>query len=136
MPKINGKVARRLFLSLALAIVLLAFSPISHALLRSVNGSFDPTPYTSLALRTPSDAVTGIRRGVPVQVELTNHSGHTKTYRWLATQAGALISTGSDTLSAGRAKTISIPTKFASKGKLRVGLDDVNIYVTVPILKS
>jgi hypothetical protein len=136
MPRINGKIARRLFLSLAIAIVLLAFTSISHVLLRSVNGSFAPSPYTSLALRTPSDAVTGIRKGLPVQVELTNRSGRTRTYRWLATQAGALVGTGLKTLPEGRAETISIPTNRAASGRLRVGLDGTNIYVAVPILKS
>jgi hypothetical protein len=136
MPRNNGKIARRLFLSLALAIALLAFTPISHALLRAVNGSFAPTPYTSLALRAPSDAVVGVKQGVPVHVELTNRSGQTRTYRWLATEAGALIGTGLDTLPDGRSETIAIPTRHTSTGRLRVGLDGTNIYVAVPILKS
>lgn len=123
-------------MSLALAIVLFAFSSISHVLLRTVNGSFNPSPYTSLALRTPSDAITGIKQGVPVKVELTNRSGRTRTYRWLATQSGALIGTGLETLTEGRAETIVIPTNHAASGRLRVGLDGTDIYVAVPILKS
>jgi hypothetical protein len=105
-------------------------------LLRVVNGSFAPTSYTSLALRTPSEATTGIKHGTAVQVELTNRSGRVKSYRWQATQSGVLIGTGLEKLANGKADTIKVPTKYATTGRLRVGLVGTDIYVTVPILKS
>jgi hypothetical protein len=136
VPRIEYRLGKRLYLALALAIVLLGFTPISHVLLRLVNGSFAPTSYTSLALRTPSEASTGIKHGVAVQVELTNRSGHVKSYRWQATQSGVLIGTGLEKLANGQADTIRVPTTYAARGKLRVGLVGTDIYVSVPILKS
>ncbi len=136
MPRFPGKVATRLYLPLALAIALFAFTPISKALLWAVNGSFAPSPYTSLSLRTPSDAATGIRQGEPVQVELTNRSGGTRIYRWRATQAGTLIDIGVEKLANGQAEAISVPTAHAASGSLRVSITGTHIYVAVPILKS
>lgn len=136
MPRFNGRVARRLLLSLAVAAVLFGFTPISHALLRAVNGSFAPTPYTSLALRSPSQAESGVKQGVPVRVELTNRSGRTRIYEWRATQAGALIDVGLEKLANGRSETILVPTNHAASGNLRVSLAGTDVYVAVPILKS
>lgn len=136
MPRIEYRLGKRLYLSIALAIVLLGFTPISHVLLRIVNGSFVPTSYTSLALRTPSEATSGVKQGVAVQVELTNRSGHVRSYRWQATQSGVLIGAGLEKLANGQADTIHVPTKYASSGSLRVGLVGTGIYVTVPIVKS
>ena len=42
-----------------------------------MNGSFAPTPYTSLALHSPLTSL-GVKRGVPLQVELANRSGRTQ----------------------------------------------------------
>ena|ERR1039458_7668446 len=136
MPRIDDKAGRWLFLSLAVATVLFGFTPISHVLLRLVNGSFAPSPYTSLAPRRPSEATAGIKQGVPVQVELINRSGRARTYRWQAPQTGALISTGLEKLANGQAETIIAPTNHASSGRLRVALDGTDIYVSVPVLKS
>jgi hypothetical protein len=111
------------------------FTPISHALLRSVDGSFAPSRYSSLALQTPSDAVAGYLAGSPVAVELTNHTGSVKTYRWIATQNGALVSVGEKTVASGRVTTINVPTPGAVTGKLRIALSGTNIFVTVPVAK-
>ncbi len=136
MPRVEYRLGKRLYLALATAIVLLGFTPISHVLLGLVNGSFAPTSYTSLALRTPSEATTGIKPGVAVQVELTNRSGGVRSYRWQATQSGALIGTGLEKLANGQADTIKVPTKYATSGRLRVGIVGTDIFVSVPILKS
>ena len=80
MPRIVGPGSSRLLLSLGVAVLLFGFPPMSRVLLRSVDGSFAPSRYNSLALRTPSDVAVGIRAGEPVPVQLTNRSGHIKTY--------------------------------------------------------
>ncbi|HEV3187375.1 MAG TPA: hypothetical protein VGZ04_04925 [Acidimicrobiales bacterium] len=118
------------------AIILFGFTPISRVLLRTVDGSFAPSKYSSLALRTPSDAVNGLFAGQPVLVRLTNHTGHLKTYHWNASQNGALISLGEQTLGNGRATTISVPSRGAISGRLRIAISGTNIFVTVPILAS
>jgi hypothetical protein len=101
-----------------------------------VNGSFAPTPYSSLALGSPSDGSSGVVAGEPVIVKLTNRTGHAKTYHWSATQKGALISLGEETLGNGRTTTILIPSRGAVTGVLRIGITGTNIFITVPILKS
>jgi hypothetical protein len=130
------RAGRKLALSLAIAVALFGFTPISHALLTLVNGSFSPAPYTSLALRTPSQAATGVKRGGVVRLRLTNHSGRDRTYRWKATQATTLVGTGQERVAKGRTETIFVPTKFAVSGTLRVSLDGTNIFVAFPVVKS
>jgi len=136
MPRIVGPGSSRLLIALVVAVLLFGFTPVSRALLRSVNGSFAPSRYSSLALRNPPDAVAGIFAGQPVLVQLTNRTGHSRTYHWSATQHGALISLGVETLGEGRATTISVPSRGAVSGRLRISLSGTNIFVTVPILKS
>ena len=136
MPRIVGPGSRRLFLPLVILALLLAFAPISRVLLRSVNGSFAPIPYSSLALKVPSDVSVGITAGKPVPVRLTNQTGRQKTYHWSATQNGALISLGEETVGNGRRATISVPSRGAVKGRLRIALSGTNVFITVPLLKS
>jgi hypothetical protein len=116
-------------------VLVFAFTPISHVLLRSVHGSFAPNPYSSLALRTPSNAGVGFLVGNPVAVELGNYTGHVETYHWSATENGALISLGEQTVDNGRTTTISVPTRGAINGTMRVALSGTNIFVTVPMQK-
>lgn len=134
MPRIVGRGPKRLSV-IALAVILaFGFTPISNALLRSVDGSFAPTPYSSLALSSPSDA-TGILAGEFVRVQLINHSGHVKTYRWDASEKGSRLSIGAETLDNGQTLTFSVPSRGAVSGTLKIGLTGTNIYVTVPVLK-
>lgn len=121
---------------LLVVVLLFAFVPISRVLLRSVNGSFAPTPYSSLALGNSSDAAVGFRAGEPVPVKLTNRTGHTEAYHWRATQNGALISLGEDTLENGRSSIILVPSRGALTGTLQIALAGTNVFVTVPIRKS
>jgi hypothetical protein len=116
-------------------VLVFAFTPISRLLLRSVNGSFAPTRFSSLALKTPSDAAEGILVGEPVRVQLSNHTGHLRTYHWSAIQKGGLISLGEETLGNGRVTTISVPTQGAETGTLRIVLNGTGVFVTLPILK-
>jgi len=113
-----------------------AFTPISHVLLRTVDGSFTPSQYSSLALSVPSDGSSGVVTGEQVSVLLTNRTGHAKTYHWSATQKGALISLGEETLDNGRTTTILVPSRGAVTGVLRIGITGTNIFVSVPVLKS
>lgn len=136
MARIVGPGSSRLLLPLVILVLLFGFTPISRVLLRSVDGSFASTPYTSLALRTPSDAAVGLVAGKPVPVELTNRTGHLKTYHWSARLSGALISLGEETLGNGRSTTISVPSRGAVAGSLRIALSGTNVFITVPILKS
>jgi hypothetical protein len=134
MPKMVGFRPERLLLITLVLIVAFGFTPISRSLLKSVDGSFEPSAYSSLALSSPSDA-TGILAGESVRVQLVNHSGHVKTYRWAATQKGSLLSLGAETLDNGRTKTFSVPSRGAESGTLKIALVGSNIYVTVPVLK-
>ena len=136
MPRIVGPGSSRLLLSLVVVILVFGFTPMSRVLLRSVHGSFAPSQYSSLALSTPSDAAVGFLAGGVVPVQLTNHTGHIKTYHWSATQNGTLISLGEETLENGRAITILVPSRGAVTSRLRIALTGTNIFITVPILKS
>jgi hypothetical protein len=131
-----GSHPKKVSLVLVIVILVFGFSPISRALLSSVNGSFTPTPYSSLALESSSSATKGIVAGEAVPVKLVNRTGHFKTYHWSATQSGGLLSLGEEALDNGKAVTILIPTRGAAKGTLRIALTGTNVYVTVPILKS
>jgi hypothetical protein len=122
-------------LPLAVLVLVFAFTPISHVLLSSVHGSFAPSPYSSLALRTPSNASVGFLVGNPVDIELANHTGHNETYHWSATEGGALISLGEETVKNGRTTTISVPTRGAKSGTMRVALNGTDVFVTVPLQK-
>jgi hypothetical protein len=127
---------KRLSLVLVIVILVLGFSPISRALLSSADGSFSPTPYSSLALENSSSAPKGIVAGKTVAVKLVNRTGHFKTYHWSATQGGGLLSLGEEALGSGKATTILIPTRGAAAGTMRIALTGTNVFVTVPILKS
>jgi hypothetical protein len=129
------RVVNRLLLALIVAALLFAFTPISEALLRLVHGSFAPTPYSSLALRTPSVAAVGVSAGKPIPVQLTNETGHTKTYHWSATQRSGLISLGEQTVQNGRTTTFLVPSQGATAGRLQIRLIGSNVFVTVHILK-
>jgi hypothetical protein len=123
-------------LSLIALALLFGFTPISRQLLKDVNGSFSPSPFTSLSLVVSSDATSGIRAGALVPVKLTNHMGRTETYHWNATQKGLLISLGENTVDNNRAVTILVPSQGATAGKMSISLVGVNVFVTVPMLKS
>jgi hypothetical protein len=129
------RVVNRLLLALIVVLLLFAFTPISSALLRLVHGSFAPAPYSSLALRSPSVASVGVRAGKPIRVQLTNETGHTKTYYWNATQRGALISLGVQTVQSGRTTTFLVPSQGSAAGKMKIALKGTSIFITVPILK-
>ena len=130
----DGNGARRLLLLLVVLVLVFGFTPISHGLLRFVHGSFAPSPYSSLALKTPSNVAVGIPAGELVPVQLANHTGHIKTYHWSATERGALISLGEATVDNGRAITIFVPSRGAVTGKLQIALTGTKIFVTVPIV--
>jgi len=134
MPRTTGFGSKRLLTVLIIAVLLFAFTPISRALLRAVDGSFDPVQYSSLALSNPSDAAAGVRAGDPVSVQLTNETGHTKAYGWSARQHGALISLGEKIVHSGGTTTILVPSRGASPGKLRIALNGTDVFITVPIV--
>jgi len=103
-------------------------------MLRVVDGSFATAHYSSLALQDPADSAAGILTGQPVRVQLTNHTGRTKTYYWSATQRGNLISLGEETLGNGKTVTFSVPYRGAVTGTLSVALTGTTVFVTVPIV--
>jgi hypothetical protein len=135
MPRIVGRGSSRARLVIIAVIVLFAFTPLSRALLDASDGSFSPTPFTSLALRSPSDPTLGVQVGDLVPVLLTNHTGSTRTYHWSATQHGVAISIGSVTLSNGNGAKINVPTNFGRAGELRIGINGTQIFVTVNVAK-
>lgn len=136
MPRIVGPGSRALRLgTVALLVILFAFTPISRALLASVDGSFAPAPFTSLALATPSDEPGGFEVGELVPVRLTNRTGSVKTYHWSATQKGVTISLGEVTLPNGHGANIDVSTTYAAAGKLTIAVSGTNIFVTVSIFK-
>ena len=136
MPGKDGRGKRRSAVFVVVVALMFGFSPISHNLLRSVNGSFAPSRYSSLSLSNPSSVVVGVLASEPVSVLLTNHTGQIKKYHWFATQNGALISLGEKTLGDGQSTTILISSQREKAGRLRIALQGTNIFVTVPVLSS
>ena len=134
MRRIVGPGPSRLFLSVIVLVILFCFTPFSNAMLRVVDGSFATAHYSSLALQDPTDAAAGMFTGQPVLVQLTNHTGRTKTYHWSATQRGNLISLGEETLGDGKSVTFSVPSRGAVTGTLSVALTGTSVFVTVPIV--
>jgi hypothetical protein len=131
MPRIVVAGSSRLRLSIIAVVVLFAFTPISRALLSSVDGSFAPSPFTSLALRAPSSPASDFEVGDLIGVRLTNRTGTTKTYQWSATQHGVVISLGEKTVPNGHGANVDVPTSFGRAGSLRIALNGTNVFVTV-----
>ena len=134
MPRIVDLGPKRLSLVALVVVLALAFTPISHALLRSVNGSFAPSKYSSLALNNPSES-TGILAGEVLRIRLVNHSGHAQTYQWEASEKGSLLSLGAETVDDGHELTFSVPSRGAVTGTMKIALKGTNVYVTVPVVK-
>jgi|ERR1017187_3033757 hypothetical protein len=136
MPSVKSNYIGKLLLTLVVVALLIGFTPISKKLLHYVDGSFSPTSFSSLALSTPSSAAVGIAAGSTVPVELTNRTGRTTTYHWTATQNGTLLSSGGRTLTNGSSTTLSITTRGAVAGSLRISLSGTKIFVTIPLRAS
>jgi hypothetical protein len=136
MSRFVGPSSKKLLLLLVIVVLLFGFAPISRGLLRTVDGSFSQNSYSSLALRSPSSVTTGLVVGEPVLVQLTNRSGHLETYHWNATENGALISLGEETVGNGRSAKISVPSRGAVAGSLRIALTGTVVFLTVPLVKS
>src|ERR1700722_9059021 len=136
MPRIVGIGPSKIVLSVIVLLILFCFTPISTSLLRTVDGSFAPARYSSLALKDPSGDAAGISSGQPVAVKLTNRTGHTKTYHWRASEKGNLISLGDETLRSGKSVTFSVPSRGAVKGTLNVALAGSTVFVTVPVVRK
>ncbi len=132
----HGKSLGGYAVSSIFVILLLGFTPISHFLLRQVDGSFSPSSYSSLSLAVPSQGELGVVAGKSVAVILANHTGQIRTYQWAATQDGVLIHRGVQTVRDGQAEQIAIPTRGARVGRLQISLSGTGVYVTVNILKS
>jgi hypothetical protein len=128
--------SKKVTLTIVVIVLALGFSPIARVLLWASSGSFAPTPYTSLSLNDATQATRGVVAGQVIRVKLTNRTGGEKTYHWSATQSGSLLSLGDQTLGAGQAATILVPSRGAAKGTLRIALAGTNIFLTVPVLKS
>ena len=138
MGERNGRgTSRSALVASTIVLVLLGgFSPISRFLLREVHGSFDPTPYTSLALAKPEAVSNGVVAGRPVEVRLSNRTGASKIYSWTAVERNVVISHGRKYVGVGRSATLLIPTRHARAGKLRIGIDYTDVFVTVLILAA
>jgi hypothetical protein len=103
--------------------------------LAASDGSFSPSPYTSLAVRTSTNVPAGYQVGDLVPVRITNRSGKTKTYHWAASQHGVVVSLGETTLVNGQWANINVPTAFAAAGRLRIAISGTDIFVNVPMVK-
>jgi hypothetical protein len=114
--------------------LVIAFSPISKRLLHLVDGSFAPTSYSSLAFSNPSVVTTGVTVGSSIRVNLTNDTGHTMSYIWVATQKSRPVSTGSRRLSNGASTTLYVQTWRAKTGKLTIAIRNSNVFLTVPLV--
>jgi len=136
MPRTVDPRTTKVLICAVFLVLIFAFTPISKALLSAFDGSFTPTSYSSLALQTPANATAGFTVGRPVLVRLTNATGHLETYHWNARQNGALISLGEETLANGKSATISVPSRGAAAGSLRIALGGTKVFVTVPLVRS
>lgn len=130
-----SRVVKGLLLAVIVLALLFAFAPVSRALLHLVNGSFAPRPYSALALGSPSEAVSGIEAGEAVRVQVTNETGHIKTYHWVATQGSTLVSLGEETVRNGQETTFLVPSQGAAAGTMQISLKGTHAFVTIPILK-
>jgi hypothetical protein len=133
MPRIVGPGSSKFRLSIVVIVVLFAFTPISRALLSSVDGSFSPSPFTSLALRTPANPGSEFEVGDVIGLRVTNRTGTTKTYHWNATQHGVVISLGETTVANGHGADVNVPTSFGRPGTVRIALDGTNVFVTLSL---
>ncbi len=136
MPRIVGPGSSKPLAVVVVLALVLGFTPISKVLLRAADGSFEPGRYSSLALRNPSDATQGVLAGQTIAVQVTNHTGRTETYHWSAKQGGALISLGVTTVGNGRETIISVPSRGAVTGTIRIALAGGDVFVTVPVVGS
>jgi hypothetical protein len=136
MPGKVGRSPRRLLVPLVVVVLLFCFTPISRALLRSVDGSFAPTPFSSLALKDASRDATGFVVGTSIPVQLTNRTGRTTTYHWIARESGSLISLGEETLGNGKTAKFSVPSRGTVAGVLEISLSDTSVFITVPLKKK
>jgi hypothetical protein len=136
MPRIVGSGSSKFRLSIVALIILFAFTPISRVLLTSVDGSFAPAPFSSLALQSSSDPASAFEVGDLVPVRLTNRTGKTKTYHWIATQHEVVISVGEKTVLNGHGANIDVPTSFGKAGILRIALSGTDVYVTLRLQRS
>jgi 4-amino-4-deoxy-L-arabinose transferase-like glycosyltransferase len=136
MKVITSNITHRLLLTVVIVILLIGFTPISTRLLHYVNGSFAPSPYSSLQFTSPSVATTGVATGFTISVKLTNHTGRATTYHWTATQGEVMISRGGRTLANNTSTLFYVTTPGAVAGRLRIALDNTKIFITVPIFTS
>ncbi|MCU1362465.1 MAG: hypothetical protein JWM55_293 [Acidimicrobiaceae bacterium] len=136
MPRIVGPGSSKALAVVVVLALVFGFTPISRALLRAVDGSFEPSRYSALALRNPSLATQGVLAGESISLLVSNHTGHAETYHWSATQGKALISLGVTTLANGRTTTVSVPSRGAVSGTMKIALSGDNVFVTVPVVGS
>jgi hypothetical protein len=111
------------------------FTPISNRLLHEVNGSFAPTPYSSLALAHSSEVAKGLLAGDTIEAVLSNHTGRTTKYSWTATEDHRLVSKGNRTLRNGETIAFGIGTKGSTGGEMRIALRHSTIFVTIPLTR-
>jgi hypothetical protein len=136
MPGKDGHGKSGFVVFVVVIVLLFGFSPISRGLLNTVNGSFAPSPFSSLSLSNPTNVEYGVLAFAPLPVILTNHTGKVTHYQWTATQKSTLISQGEKTLQNGQSATLLISLRGAKAGALRISLHGTHIYITVPILRS
>lgn len=125
-----------LLLTLVVVLLLIGFNPVSKRLLHYVNGSFAPSPYSSLAFSTPSAVASGIMAGSTIPITLANHTGRTTPYLWTATQGDVTISAGYQILKNGTSTMLYVTTLNAVAGKLTIALENTKIFLTVPVVTS
>jgi hypothetical protein len=136
MKVITSNITHRLLLTVVIVILLIGFTPISTRLLHYVDGSFAPSPYSSLAFSTPNVEATGIASGSAILIKLANHTGRATIYHWTATQGEVVISRGGQTLANDTSTLFYVTTPGAVAGRLRIALDNTKIFITVPIFTS
>ena len=136
MKIVTSNVTDRILLTVVIVTLLAGFTPISTRLLHYVDGSFAPTPYSSLAFSTPYVESTGIAAGFTIAIKLANHMGRATTYHWTATEGNQVIRRGGQTLGNDTSTMIYVSTKGTFAGRLRIALDNTKIFITVPIFTS
>jgi hypothetical protein len=136
MKVVTSNITDRILLTVVIVILLIGFTPISTRLLHYVNGSFAPSPYSSLAFSNPYVESTGVATGFTIAIKLANHMGRATTYHWTATQGNKMISRGGQTLNNDTSAVLYVSTKGAAAGRLRIALTNTKIFITVPIFTS
>ena len=118
---------RRAGAVLTVLLVLLFGQRVGEGLVVAVGGSNTAAPYSSLAFTDPESA-SSVAVGSYVEFRISNQTGNTKRYEWVASIDGRTVDRGSVRIKASQSSVELAETK--QRGKLVISLLDSSIKIT------